>query len=578
MNFKVPGFGTKTISMRELPKWEKRRWRFQRQVATTACEIRKDYTQWERFEIGMRIFFQRARFSDVIEASDDFHYTDLGPQVDVCGGVDKHFIVIDCAQSSRRKPISLKAKIRENHAKRERIFRSLQRKKPGRYDHIAMGVCVDGIEPAPPDQRESDHLRIPILDAEFFKKCSSYIDTFGSTLKYQVLKRMGVSGIRIQAAEGKKDFEFPAIAIRSGERVFFSFCADPDKLLKLCYVRRLDRFAESGYQRELNHRKLRNINTFLASNGYFANNLVVCFNGEGSSLRFYDSRGRKIATPVQGQVGVLRVKPEYCSAEIIDGQHRLYGYLDATGDPEIGSQLEVRRKEDALNVVAIEDPGEEERPLLFVDINCNQTRVSMRNIWALMGKIRPASEMGFIANLIIALNGRGPLRGKIHIPGKNVAQGRAINIANLGKGIKDRRLVSERKKDQKLSWNLYEPSATGEGYPEHPSRRTIRASNMFLSVLRATAAQDWKRQEKGFVLTNNGLNVLLRVFAELLKHFHQRGIRYRRGTLKKWLGMEVGKFIESHTARNLRGRASSEDGRARIARDLWKVVVERNSV
>lgn len=570
----IPSHGSRTIRTAELEKWEARGWKFHKEISNTAYEIRKKYSPWEIFEIETRLFFKTAKFTDAIEDIEEFHYTELGPQLDVCGGVDRYFIVVDCAQSSKRDPLNLKLKIRENHAKRDRILKALQRKMPNKYTHVVSAVCVQEVDASPSDLRESQHCGVPIVDADFFRKCMPYLDTLGETLRYQILKRLGIQGVSIDG-KGPKFFEFPAIAIRSGAKTLFSFCADPESLLKLAYVKRLDRFAESGYQRDLSAKKLQNINNFLVSDGYFANNLVVCFDGGNASFAFVDQRNHKIAEPSQGQLGKLRIPKEYCCAEVIDGQHRLYGYLNATGDA-VEEQLRGRRANDALNVVAIEDPGENERPLLFVDINCNQTRVSMRNIWSLMGDIKPDSEMGYIANLVKALNGRGPLKGKIHVPGKNTSGGRAINIANLGKGIKDRHLVTSLRGGDKFEWNFFDGARDKETYPDHPSNGVITAFNTFFAVLKSTANQDWKRQDKGFILTNNGLNVLLRVLADILKSFRKQSTTYRSATLRKFVGKEVGTFIESRSARNLRGQSSSEDGRAKLAKALWEKLAKRN--
>jgi DNA sulfur modification protein DndB len=572
---KVPSHGKKTIRMNELRKWEDRGWKFHKAIANTACEIRKKYSAWEIFEIETRLLFKSAGFEDVIQDIEDFHYTDLGPQLDVCGGVDRYFIVIDCAQTSRKDPLNLKQKLRENHAKRERILKALQRRKPDKYTYVVPAVCVQDADASAADLREAEHLRIPIIDAEFFRKCAPYLKTFGPTLRYQVLRRLGVQGLLINGS-GSKFFDFPAIAIRSGEKTLYSFCADPERLLKLAYVKRLDRFAEGGYQRDLKTGKLQNINNFLAGDGYFANNLVVCFDKGNGQLTFLGPGHRKLVEPQQGQLGTLRIPREYCSAEVIDGQHRLYGYLNVTGDAQIEEQLRTRRAKDVLNVIAIEDPGEDERPLLFVDINCNQTKVNMRNIWSLMGDIKPNSEVGYIANLVKALNGKGPLKGKIHVPGKNTSGGRAINIANFGKGIKDRHLVTSSRAGVKYDWNLFDGARDKESYPDHPSNGVIRAFNTFFSVLKSTASDDWRRQDKGFILTNNGLNVLLRVFAEILKTFHPRKTTYKAGTLRKFVGRKVGSFIEERSPRTLRGQSSSEDGRAKIAKALWDKLSNKN--
>ena len=130
----------------------------------------------------------------------------------------------------------------------------------------------------------------------------------------------------------------------------------------------------------------------------------------------------------------------------------------------------------------------------------------------------------------------------------------------------------------RFEWNLFDGPRDKDSYPDHPSNRLIRDFNTFFSVLKSTANQDWKRQDKGFILTNNGLNVLLRVLAEILKAFHDRKITYRAASLRKFIGKEVGSFIEERSARALRGQSSSEDGRAKIAKVLWEKLARKNKL
>lgn len=574
---KIPTVGEKTIRAKELSKWEASGWKFHKALGGSAYLIRKRYSAWEQFEMRTRALFLEAGFDHAISDIENFHFNDLGPQIDVCGGVGNYFVVIDCTQSTRQHPISIKQKLQDNHAKRGRIEKAIHQKWGTKYSKLVMGVCVEGVELTKKDEDWSRDLEIPILDSTFMEKCLRYVDTLGSTLRYQVLGRLGVRGIPVEGAKSGH-FKFPAITLRSGDKVLYSFCADPESLLKIAYVYRLERFDDKGYQRDLIQQKLRQINNFLIGPGYFPNNLVVCFDADHGKVEFVDRSGKRLDDPPQGTLGYLRVPQQHSIAEIIDGQHRLYGYLDTdkNREKEDASRLARRRVEDRLNVVAIEDPGEEERPLLFVDINCNQSRVNVKSIWSLMGDIRPKSHVGFVANLVKALNGKGPLKGKIYIPGKNTAGGRSINIANLGKGIKDRALVSVGKKNEKLDWNLFDGTRSSGEYPSHPSADLINDFNIFFGALKSTCATDWKRQSGGFVLTNNGLNVMLRVLAQTLRVFHGHGKTYKKSTLKSFIGGEIGKYIESETPRTLRSRTLGEDGRSKTANGIWERIAKRN--
>lgn len=72
--------------------------------------------------------------------------------------------------------------------------------------------------------------------------------------------------------------------------------------------------------------------------------------------------------------------------------------------------------------------------------------------------------------------------------------------------------------------------------------------------------------------------MLLRVLVEILKTFHDRNATYGSGSLRRFMGKEIGVFIEERTARALRGQSSSEDGRAKIARVLWEKLAKKNKL
>jgi hypothetical protein len=163
MILKIPSHGKRNIRMSDLRKWEARGWKFHKEISNTACEVQKEYSAWESFEIEARLLFKNAKFADVIEDIEDFYYTEFGPQLDVCGGVDSYFIAIDCAHSTKKEPVNLIQKLRDNHAKRERIFRALQKKYGDKYRQLVLAVCIQGTDPAGTDLNESEHLGIPLV-------------------------------------------------------------------------------------------------------------------------------------------------------------------------------------------------------------------------------------------------------------------------------------------------------------------------------------------------------------------------------------------------------------------------------
>lgn len=170
-----------------------------------------------------------------------------------------------------------------------------------------------------------------------------------------------------------------------------------------------------GYQRDLKPMKLRSINEYLSDYANsFPNSILVSFDEEGKRKIDWKADARQGGMTIES--GWIKIPPFYCFAEIIDGQHRLYGYRDFTEMRQFENQLAPRRKRDRLIVVAIPDPAQNERPALYLAINSTQTKISTRQIWALMGESRPETKMRFISNIVRDLNEKGVFEDEIEIP------------------------------------------------------------------------------------------------------------------------------------------------------------------
>jgi hypothetical protein len=185
-----------------------------------------------------------------------------------------------------------------------------------------------------------------------------------------------------------------------------------------------------------------------------------------------------------------------------------------------------------------------------------------------MGRVKPTSQVGYIANLIKSLNHEGPLKGRIHIPDVNKGVGRAINIANMGKGIKDRNLIAKNTPSDRCLWNVFDDDRAAAEYPKQPSAKVISSFNAFFDALHQSAPTDWRRQRDGFLLTNNGINVALRVYAEVLKYLAAMKDKPSAAAFRRVLSGTVGEYIEKRSHKKLRKASSSEVGRTECSRDI----------
>lgn len=561
----VPKNGERHIQRKALALWENRGW-VEVGRHSGAVIIQHKYKKWELFEMRVRYLLKLLEFEGMPDV-EEFWYEDLGYQIDACGGSDGVFVIFECTSKENLGARSIRNKMKDFLAKRDRIIKRVDELYPKLYHTKIFVLCCEDIEISSHEKQDMTNSGIKLVDSDQIADWTKYFQTMGINLKYHILRALsGFSPVIVDSARDPF-FRYDAFRFKTDGKIFYHFLADPESLLKLAYVYRLDLTNPLGYQRELKKSKIKKINDFLSERGnYFANNLVLSFDSLSDDDNWSDFEIKQQGA--YSDYGTLKIPKQYCSAEVIDGQHRLYGYYDQTGNKKIRKVLESRRVEDRLSVVAITDPDSTYRPRLFIDINSNQTKVEARRLWALMADVRPMSLMGFTANVVMVLNKLPTFKNRIHIPGITKRRGKKLNIANFGKGLMDRKLF-----DKTESWNIYlgdrarEPYETAEKFIKKSARRLERFFKLF----------EYDSEVSSFVFTNNGGNVMLRIIAELLwrKHLGQ-GVEWSE--VNKILPRVVKSIIQKEGLRTVLKRTSSEAERAALAKDTMRILMKRLGV
>jgi len=117
---------------------------------------------------------------------------------------------------------------------------------------------------------------------------------------------------------------------KMGGETFYTFLIPPDELLKIAYVGHkasCDIENLETYQCMLRPRRLKNIAEYINNGGKFPTNIVVNLKTAKKSGLKFEQKDRF----GEEALGILHLPPNYASAWIIDGQHRLYGYAYARG-------------------------------------------------------------------------------------------------------------------------------------------------------------------------------------------------------------------------------------------------------
>jgi len=558
--FVLPTTRVKVIPRAKLRLWASTGW-YEAKSYGSNIEIRRErYGKWETFEIKVRFMMLKLGFENCIEDIENFSYKALGPQIDACGGSAGTFFVIDCTSKKKLGHKEIQYKIDDILKKEKGIKQEIDKLYPGKYPIKVFVICSEDIEISETDKQSARNAGIRLIDNDEVNYWFRYYSTLGIGLRNHIIKSL--SGFSPVIVDNEKDpfFHYRAFKVQQDGQVVYHLLADPKNLLNLAYVYRLELGDPEGYQRALIRKKILNINGFLATlNNYFANNLVLCFDSLVNNEYWPDFEPLSVDGSSQ-TFGILHVPKVACSAEVIDGQHRLYGYLDATEEQSYSTTLTKRRSSDRLSVVAITDPTNNQRATLFVDINSNQTKVNPRQVWALVGKVRANTLMGYTANIIIGLNDRPVFRNKIHIPGINKSSNKDMNIANLGKGLQDRKLLNKEE-----GWNLFGGDRRTVDYSVGDISAPIKQIESFFRPFLTD------KNASKFVFTNNGANVILRVLAEKLRFEYMRKKPLTAAETKQ-LTKTVKNYLAGKELKDLLRRSSNEAVRGELAKEIMTVI------
>ncbi len=147
---------------------------------------------------------------------------------------------------------------------------------------------------------------------QYYRKISSIV---GSWMKYELFKDFSLD------LERAITYDIPALQLSQEGHTMFLAKIHPGLLLKIGYVVRRATEKTYAYQRLLNGERIKSIAEFISSTddrNFLPNAVLAVFDNDAqtqSVLRY------------NAQTWMLTIPVKYCSAWIIDGQHRAFGFL-----------------------------------------------------------------------------------------------------------------------------------------------------------------------------------------------------------------------------------------------------------
>jgi DGQHR domain-containing protein len=198
-----------------------------------------------------------------------------------------------------------------------------------------------------------------------------------------------------------------------------SFYADPDALLRTCYVLRKDGWRDSInlYQRMISKPKVEAIRTYLKKQKrVFINNIIVTLPPEVKPLND-NHETVDSSTLTQTAAVTIKLPDKPNSIGIVDGQHRVFAYHETANDDSEIAQLRIQQNLLVTGIIYPPNLSTLEREKfearLFLEINSTQTNAKSNLKQAIGLVLDPFAGESIAARVLSQLAKTGPLAGVI---------------------------------------------------------------------------------------------------------------------------------------------------------------------
>ena len=319
-----------------------------------------------------------------------------------------------------------------------------------------------------------------------------------------------------------------------GGRYFYSFVTTPDHLLKIAFVNHRALDDPKGiptYQRLIQKSRIKQIEQFIQSGGYFPTNILINFT---HNLEFQSSKKDKDANI---EFGMLNLPPKYKTAWIIDGQHRLYGYAN----------LSEEERNQKVFVIAFERLPKDKEAELFVTINHEQKSVPRNLLDDLEGDLKwgsskPNERIGSIgARVVKNINSDigEPFYGRLVAQGIRGTDQSCLTVPWLKTGLKESGLLGRSISNNKE----YEAGPLTEANDEETLRKTQNFMNDFFRRIQEANPDRWLSGRTGHLCTNPGVFGYLLLAASLIRHCVKQGKLHEHGTSVKDINGTIAEYM-----------------------------------
>lgn len=429
-------------------------------------------------------------------------------QIDVLAVDDETALVIECKSTESRQQSNFKKPLEAFIGQMNKI-RSEIIKRFGSSKKIKFIWATNNYELSTPDKGriEGTNGELVYWNENIISYYESLAKHLGVSARYQMLGDL-FNNVKIPNLKT----EIPAIQAKMGDKTYYSFSLEPEKLLKLGFIlhrnrpKSLDENSDDSgrYQRLIKGSRLKKIKEFVNNGGFFPNSIIVAVNSK-RSIRFFPTSGQTGSS----KIGILSLPQEYQSLFIIDGQHRLYGYSESK---YAGS--------DTIPVIAFDNLTPEEQVDIFMQINENQKAVPKTLRVTLQSELMWNSDK--LEDIRKALSSRisqdlgekvdSPLYDRVIIAEEEKSKTRCITVDAINNGIKKGGFLDTFDKNN---------VQTGEGtFDNQDKEKTYQRLYLYLrdvlGEFREMAGPQWSKGGAGILTTTRGMQGLIHTIGDIV--------------------------------------------------------------
>ena len=355
------------------------------------------------------------------------------------------------------------------------------------------------------DREAQDHLSQQGMHLWTEDELSYYeavVDAIGPCAKYEIIHALG-----LRTNEEKETHRVLALRLRqptsNSQAELFLFTVCPDWLLKTAVIYRKAMGNADAYQRMLRKSRLPKIRKFVAQpDSILPTNLIVHLADtvtvdEMNASNFRDQSNRPITLSRSKDYDLvtLNIPMEYASMELIDGQHRLYGFVgtdDAT------------KKNFNLVVLGVKGLAVGQKRDTFVAINDNSRRMDANLVAYLKYTDADAicqkdNELMAI-RIVVDLNSITPFK-------------KAIKLLDVGQ----QKITLKGFSGYDLKGLLGPRGLLRKYYPANTPEEYIRVLRTYFGTIQSVFKKEWKNNEKYIIATNRGVSAFLKLLKSILK-------------------------------------------------------------